>query len=134
MRRDPRSGRPDAISALAYDEIKPVAVGMNGSLQRFNLVRIERHFRLRASLSVYRRGHVARDGRPFRNQPVLDEWPSRILCKQTSRQLPGSHQRRPACGVFGDLKREQMRLTFWNNKEIRRETMAGDRRGAQHGI
>jgi hypothetical protein len=35
---------PNPVTALAQDQIKPAAVRMNASLQRFNLVRIECHF------------------------------------------------------------------------------------------
>src|SRR6266550_6389730 len=37
---------PHPLAALAYDEIEPAAIGMDASLQQFNLVRIERHFTL----------------------------------------------------------------------------------------
>jgi len=38
--------RPDALAALAHDQVKPAAIGMGAGLLGFNLVRIQRHFRL----------------------------------------------------------------------------------------
>jgi hypothetical protein len=43
---------PIPVTALAHDQIKPVAVRMNASLQQFNLVRIECHFNVPVPLTV----------------------------------------------------------------------------------
>jgi hypothetical protein len=45
---------PNPVTALAHDQIKPVAVRMNASLQQFNLVRIECHFNVPVPLTTYR--------------------------------------------------------------------------------
>jgi len=51
------------ITAFAHDQIKPPAVRMNASLQRFNLVRIECHFNVPVPLTTYRHRYIAREGR-----------------------------------------------------------------------
>src|SRR3981189_720216 len=106
---------PHPITALAHDQIKPPAVRMNASLQRFTLVRIECHFNVPfrlpltvtdASLATVSRSKIDLSWMYDRHG---------YFGRESSVNLPLFRQKRPA---FGDFGRSQTTADAANNLKL----------------